>query len=360
MEREPNFSYTLENPFMQTCIERLKRHPKRIVFSEGEDLRILYVAEKMVQLEIGVPILLGKRENIIKLAEENDISLTFVGIIEPEKSSDIELFCKRLERIEKYKGMHLENAREMISHPIRFASMMVQYGQADGFIGGNKSNPSTIFRAIQQLIKPCKDIPDVFALTLFYAPHLHHFGREGHLMLADTGVNPEPDIQELSAIGLSSANLASRLFNVKPRVAYLSHSTKGSSSTPSAQKVAAAATLARETAVREHIEVEIDGEIQADVALDPTAAERKAPHMDQKGAVDVLVFPNLDAAHISSKLLQHTAGAYAYGQFILGLERPIAQLPVTASRDRILGTAIAVGIEAITVNENFQDQHTPS
>lgn len=351
-----DFSFTLNDPFIQSCIKRLKMHPKRIVFPEGEDLRVLQVAEKLVKLEIGVPILLGNRERIAKLAEDNGVHLTFVGIIDPNTSSDLELFCKRLEKIEKYKGMHLDNAQEMISHPLRFAAMMVQYGQADGYVGGNKSKPTTVFRALQQLVKPDKKVPQVFALTLLSAPHLEHFGREGHLMIADTAINPDPDIPELSAIALSSANLVNRLFEVKPRVVFLSHSTKSSNPTPSALKVAAAAELTREIVRKEKLDIEIDGELQADVALDPLAAERKAPHMEQKGAADALVFPNLDSAHISSKLLQHTAGAHAYGQFILGLDRPAAQVPVTTSADSLLGTSICIAIEAISANERFLDR----
>lgn len=348
---KPNFEFSLNDPFTKRCFARLKAHPKRIVFSEGEDLRVLHVAEKMVELEIGVPILLGHKDSITKLAKDNNISLTFVSIIDPKKSSDLKVFCKRLERIEKYKGMTLSNAEEMITQPQRFAAMMVQYGQADGLISGNKCKPITIFRTIQQLLKPSQDVPNVFAVTLMLAPHLEHFGRDGYLLLADTAINPQPDIKELAAIATTSAVLANRLFEVSPRVAMLSHSTKGSNPTPSARVVSAAAELAHETAKRKMIDIQIDGELQADVALDPLAAERKAPHMDQKGDVDVLVFPNLDAAHISSKLLQHTSRAKAYGQFILGLERPVAQVPVTIDEDCLLGTAAAIGIEAITANE---------
>ena len=349
--KRPDFEFPLNDPLTQSFFERLKRHLKRVVFSEGEDIRILYVAEKMVEMQIGLPILLGNKERIQKLASDHDINLDFVNITDPKESSDLDLFCKRFEKIEKYKGMHIENAREMISSPYRFAAMMVQYGHADAYVGGNSSKATTILRAVQQLLKPDADVPHVYATTLLLAPHLEHFGRNGYMLLADTAINPEPDTQELAAISVTSGVLAQRLFETHPRVVLLSHSTKGSNFTASARRVAAAAELAHDLSVRKMCPMEIDGELQADVALNPLAAEKKAPHMDQKGPVDALVFPNLDSAHISSKLLQHTSGAKAYGQFIMGLERPVAQIPVTADVDMILGTVAAVSIEAITANK---------
>jgi len=115
------------------------------------------------------------------------------------------------------------------------------------------------------------------------------------------------------------------------------------------QKVQAAAALAREKA--SPLDYEIDGEIQADVALDASAAEMKLPDQERKDPADVLVFPSLDAAHISTKLLVHVGGAQPYGQLIMGLTRPAAQVPVTASEEMILGTAAAVGVEAIKFRE---------
>lgn len=352
-----DFPFSLNDPFTLSCIDRLKRHPKRIVFTEGEDIRILQVAEKLVELEIISPILLGDKEKITALANENNISLEFINITDPAKSSDFNLFVKRLEKIERYKGLTIANAEEIMTSPFRYASMMVQYGHADGMVGGNQSRATAILRSTQQLLKPDPTVPHVFAATLLLGKNLENFGRDGYLILADTAINPEPDIDELSAITLSTASLCNRLFDVRPRVALLSHSSKGSNLTPSAQRVAAAAELAHAKALKNRIEVEIDGEIQADVALDPLAAEKKVPHMDQKGPVDVLVFPNLDSAHISSKLLQHTGGAKAYGQFIMGLNRPVVQLPMTAETDIIFGTVVTLGVEAISSRERWEDRN---
>lgn len=347
----PDFPFCLEDQFTVDLFERLKRHPKRIVFTDAEDLRVLKVAEQMVKMEIGVPILLGDSLKIRSMAEEHGISLEFVNPLNPALSSDLDLFCNRLERIEKYKGMAIANAREMISHPHRFGAMMLQYGQADAMIAGNQSKPITILRALTTLVKPNKEVPHIYSLNIMRAPHLEHFGRDGTILMADTGVNPEPDIEELSGIAVTSAKLAQRYFPGRVRVAMLSHSTKGSNPTPSARKMAAASELAYQKVTQQYLDIEIDGEIQADVALDPLSAEQKAPHMDQKGPVDVLVYPNLDSAHIATKLLRHVGGAKAYGQIIMGLMKPAAQVPITASCDTILGTVAAIGVEAISAHE---------
>ena len=119
--------------------------------------------------------------------------------------------------------------------------------------------------------------------------------------------------------------------------------------------MAAAAALAREQAAAEFLEIEIEGELQADVAIDPTAAETKLPGAESRSSADVLVFPNLDAAHISLKLLQHLAGAQVYGRIILGLSRPAAQIPLAASLDTIFGTTAAVAVEAIKFHQLYPD-----
>ena len=166
---------------------------------------------------------------------------------------------------------------------------------------------------------------------------------------------PNPTVRELATIALETGKLAHHFLGRTAKVALLSHSTKGSAGTPDAKRVEAAATLAREEALKQYLDIEIEGEIQADVALDPSAAETKLPGAESRTSADVLVFPNLDAAHISLKLLQHVAGAQNYGQLILGLARPAAQVPRTASAETIFGTAAAVAVEAIKYHQLYPD-----
>ena len=317
--------------FTQPLVEKLQRHPKRIVFSDGCDARVLRTAARMVRMEVGVPILLGPRDEILELAEKEGIDLTFVKVQDPATSSELPLFCERLKRIQRYKGVELDNACEVVAQPHFFAAMMVQYGHADGMVAGNLSVPSSVIRALLHLVKPNPAVPRVFTSTVLVGSHLKNFGRDGLLFLADTGLNPELDVDQLAAIAVETGQLARLYLGRQPRVAMLSHSTDGSAATPGARTVGAAAELARKKAAAGGFDIEIDGEIQADVALDASAAEIKFPKMEQRDAADVLVFPNLDAAHIAMKLLHHVAGARVYGQFVLGLARPAGLLTRTSS-----------------------------
>jgi len=344
------------NPLTERLYKTLKRCPKRIVFADGEDIRVLRVAARMVAMEIGVPILLGNRESICALAADHQISMSFVRVIEPAKSSEIDLFCSRLKKVARYQGREIANPCELISRPHNFAAMMVQYGHADGMIAGNNSMPSSVFRAVMTMIKPLKNVPQVFGAMIMVAPHLKNFGRDGILFMADCGVIPEPDIKQLASIAVETGKLAQHFLGREPRVAMLSHSTHGSAGTSSAKKIAAAAELARKNAKDAYLEMKIEGEVQADVALDASAAEIKLPDIQSREPADVLVYPNLDAGHIALKLLQHVAGAQNYGQLIMGLARPTAQVPRTVSEETLLGTAAIVGAEAIKFNDLYLEE----
>ncbi len=335
----------------QHLIEQLRRHPKRVVFTEGEDLRVIEAAARLVKLEAVVPILLGRPERIRTIAGQNHVSLDFVKIIDPKKSSDLPLFVKRAENMARYRASRQVDTEETITRPHYFGSMMVQYGHADAIVGGNQAIPAAYFRALLHNIKPQADVARIFGVTILTAPHLPLLGENGLLFLADTGLIPQPDVTQLSTIAIETGKLAHHFLGRTPTVALLSHSTKGSSTTQDAQKVVAATALAKERVTNELLDLSIDGELQADVAIDPSAAETKLPDADGRKTADVLVFPNLDAAHISLKLLQHLGGAQNYGQLILGLSRPAAQVPRTASVETIFGTAAAVAVEAIKYHE---------
>jgi phosphate acetyltransferase len=343
------------DPFVQPLVEKLRRHPKRIVFSDGNDPRVLLAAQQIVRMELGTPVLLGVRDEIRGRATELGIDLTFVNVLDPAEASDLPLFCERLKRIQRYKGIELDNACEVVAQPHHFGAMMIQYGQADGMVAGNSSVPSSVMRAVLRLVKPNPMVPRVYSATVLVGPHLKNFGKDGVLFMADTGVNDDLSVDQLAAIAVETGQFARHYLGRRARVAMLSHSTMGSASTPAARKVAAATELARKQAAARQAEIEIDGEIQADVALDPLAAEVKLPKLEAKPPADVLVFPNLDAAHISLKLLRHVAGARVYGQFIMGLARPAAQVSRTIDATSLFGTALAVGVEAIKYHDLYPD-----
>ena len=338
---------TAGNSVTRYLLEQLRHHPKRVVFTEGEDLRVIRAAARLVEEEVVAPILLGNKERIRALAAANSISMKFINVIDPPLASDFRLFCKRVRNMARYRTMQIADPAELVARPHYFGALMVQYGHADAIVGGNQALPAAYFRALLHTIKPLPNVPKIFGVTLLTGAHLKHLGGNDILFLADCGLIPNPDVTALAAIAIETGKLAHHFLGRKAFVAMLSHSTKGSASTPDARRMAAAAALAQTEAMNQFLEISIEGEIQADVALDPAAAEIKLPAAEVRPTADVLVFPNLDAAHISLKLLQHVAGAQNYGQLILGLSRPAAQVPRTATVETIFGTAAAIAVEAI-------------
>ncbi len=336
-------------------LDQLRRHPKRVVFTEGEDLRVIEAAARLVREEVVAPILLGDRGKIRAMAAGAGIPLTFIHIIDPPKASDFGLFCQRVENMDRYRSRQLGAAGEIVARPHYFGSLMVQYGQADAVLGGNQATPAAFFRALLHTIKPLPHVPKIFGASVLTGTHLRHLGGSGILILADSAMIPQPEVHELAAIALETGKLAHHFLGRKPLVAMLSHSTKGSAGTPDAHRMAAAAALAQSESMQQFLDLDIEGELQADVALDPAAADIKLPGASARPTADVLVFPNLDAAHIALKLLQHVAGAQVYGQLVMGLSRPAAQVSRVASAETIFGTAAAIAVEAIKFHQLYPD-----
>jgi phosphotransacetylase len=343
------------NNVIRHLLEQLRRHPKRVVFTEGEDIRVIQAAAMLVREEVVAPILLGNRERIRALAAEHSVPLTFIHIIDPPLATDFKLFCQRVENMARYRTMDLGKPEEIVARPHYFGALMVQYGQADAIVGGNQAAPTAYFRALLHTIKPLPSVPKIFGVSILVGPHLKNLGGSGILLLADCGLIPNPDVNELAAIALETGKLAHHFLGRTPLVAMLSHSTKGSANNPDALRMAAATSLAQAEALKKFLDIDIEGELHADVALDPEAAEIKLPGAEARRTADVLVFPNLDAAHISLKLLQHVAGAQSYGQFILGLSRPAAQVPRTVTVESLVGTAVTVAVEAIKFHQLYPD-----
>lgn len=336
-------------------LDQLRRHPKRVVFTEGEDIRVIQAAARLVSEEVVAPILLGNRERIRAMAAENGVPMKFIHVIDPPRASDFTLFCQRVVNMARYRTMRLGNPAEIVARPHYFGALMVQYGQADAIVGGNQAVPSAYFRALIQTIKPMPDVPKIFGVCLIIGAHLKNLGGSGILLLADSALIPNPTVEELAAIAIDTGKLAHHFLGRKPHVALLSHSTKGSAGTQDARRMSAAAALAQAEIMRDFLDIEVEGELQADVALDPEAAEIKFPSPEARPTADVLVFPNLDAAHIAMKLMQHVAGAQVYGQLIRGLSRPAAQVPRTASVETIFGTAAAIAVEAIKFHQLYPE-----
>src|ERR1043166_2556396 len=254
--------------FIGSVIEKLQRHPKRIVFPEGAEPRVLQAARQFFSLRLGAPILLGNRTVIKETAEALNISLEGIRIINPAESDDLDGFARRFEILRRNKGMKSFEARDAMTHPNYFGAMMVAMHQADGFVSGTNEAAGSVLRPLFQIIKVAPQTTTASSCMVMEVED-SRFGEKGVLLMADCGVIPEPTVEQLADIALSTAQLARQLLGARPRVALLSFSTKGSATHPSIGRVQAAAALAEKKAYDKEIDADFDGELQVDAALIP-------------------------------------------------------------------------------------------
>src|SRR5438445_3529921 len=338
--------------FIASLIEKLQRHPKRIVFPEGTEPRILQAARQFYSLRLGVPILLGDRTVIKAAAERLNVSLEGVRIIHPAESEDLESFAHRYEYLRRSKGIKMHEAREAMLNPNYYGAMMVAMHQSDGFVSGASEISGSTLRPLFQIIKVAPQATTASSCMIMEVENTR-FGENGVMFLADCGVIPEPTVDQLSDIAFSTAQLTRQLMGIRPRVALLSYSTKGSATHPSIGKVQAATALAQQKANERKLEADFDGELQVDAAVVPDIARRKLPDSKVAGRANVLVFPDLNSGNIASNLVQHVARANAYGQILLGLDRPAADVSRGSNAHDILGVAAIVSVQSIAYQQLF-------
>jgi phosphate acetyltransferase len=338
--------------FIGSVIEKLQRHPKRIVFPEGTEPRVLQAARQFYSLRLGAPILLGDRTKVKEIAQALNISLEGIRIINPSESIDLDNFARRFEILRRSKGLRELEAKEAMLQPNFFGAMMVAMHQADGFVSGTNQSTGSVLRPLFQIIKVAPQASTASSCQVMEVEDTR-FGENGVIFMADCGVIPDPTVEELADIAVSTAQLAHQLLGTRPRVALLSFSTKGSATHPSIGKVQAATALAARRASEKKLEADFDGELQVDAALVPEIATRKLPESKVAGTANVLVFPDLNAGNIASKLVRHIARANAYGQILLGLDRPAADVSRGSNAHDILGVASIVGVQAIAYNDLF-------
>jgi len=332
--------------FIASVIDKLQRHPKRIVFPEGTEPRVLLAARQFHSLRLGVPILLGDRGRIKALAESLNVSIEGIRIIDPERSDDLEAYVTRYERLRRLKGIEEAEARAVMLKPNYFGAMMVAMHGADGFVSGTSEISGSVLRPLFQIIKVAPKATTASSCMIIEVPD-SRFGEDGVMFLADCGVIPEPSVEQLAEIAVSTARLARQMLGTRPRVAMLSFSTKGSSRHGAVGRVAAATALAQQRVREERLDIDIDGELQVDAALIPEIAARKVPDSRVAGRANVLIFPDLGAGNIASKMVQHIARGNAYGQILMGLDRPAADVSRGSNAHDILGVAAIVGLQSI-------------
>lgn len=333
-------------PLVPKLVEKLQRHPKRVVFPEGSDPRILQAARQWVTRRMGAPILLGDRKVIKDAAARLSLDLTGIRVIDPARSEDFEAFVGQLEQIRSAKGLKPAEARTALGDPNYFATMMLYAGQVDALVSGATVVASSALHPLFQIIPRLEHVQHASSLMILDWDE-KKVGSDGSLFLADCGVIPEPTAEQLCDIALSTAMIARHLTNEVPRVAMLSYASKSESTQPLLVKVRTAAALARAKAQAANLPMEIDGEMQVDTALDMAVAAAKKVGGGVAGRANVLVFPDLNSGNIGFKLVQILAGANAFGQIITGLSKPAAEISRGASAHDVFGAAAVVGCQAI-------------
>jgi len=335
---------------MPTFIEQIhakaKTSPCRVVLQEGEDVRIIEAAALATKQGIAQITLLGAPEKIRAIAASASLSLDKINIVDMTKPPNFDDYASTYFELRKAKGLTQDQAVAQMKDPLWYGAMMVRKGLADSFVGGALYTTGDVCRAGIQIIGMQ---PGLKTLSSFFAMVVpdKSFGKDGVVFFADCAVVIAPDVNQLADIAIATADSYASLTGDTPRVAMLSFSTKGSSSHPSVGKVQAATALAEQKAMERKLDADFDGELQVDAALVPEIAARKLPNSKLGGAANVLIFPDLNAANIASKLARLVGRANAYGHIVLGLDRPAADVSRGSNAHDILGVAGIVGVQSI-------------
>ena len=304
--------------FLERIITNAKSCPRRIVFAEGTEPRILRATEIILKENIARIILLGDPVEIMASAESCGVNINGTVLVNPLTDSRRKQYLEQLTGNDQQEAIAEQEASELLDNPLFFAVMMVKRGDADGEVAGVINPANEVLRPAFRIIGPMSQT-NVVSGAFFMALNDPHFGHDGILVFSDCVVTPDPNAEELAEIAVTTARTAMTFLETEPRVAMLSFSTLGSVSHPNAEKVAKAVQLARQLDPA----LQIDGEMQLDVALMPDVARIQMPESDVAGRANVLVFPCLESANIGYSLVQRLAGAEAIGPVLQGMNAPV-------------------------------------
>lgn len=332
--------------FIGNIIEKLQRHPKRIVFPEGTEPRVLQAARQFFSLRLGVPILLGDRTKVKELAEELNISLEGLRVINPAESGDLDNFARRFAAIRRFKGLKAPEAREAILQPNYFGAMMLAMHQADGLVSGTSHTTGSVLRPLFQIIKMAPQAITASSCMILEVED-SRFGENGVLFMADCGVVPSRMRTSLPISRFPRPGSHASCWASGHALPCSPSPRKAAQRIPRWAGFQAATALAQQKAEAKGLDADFDGELQVDAALVPDIANRKLPESKVAGHANVLIFPELNSGNIASKLARHMARANAYGQILLGLDRPAADVSRGSNAHDILGVAAIVGVQAV-------------
>ena len=317
---------------MRIFIEKAKSQPKKIVYPEGNEVKILRACQSICDEGMAKPVLLGKRDEIEKKMKELHLNcLSEIEIVDPETSPQFETYVEEFFKMRQRKGVTRVEARDVMKNPNYFGSMMVHAGDADGLVSGlTKHYPETIRPALE-IVRMKSEFTKVCGLYMMIF-------KDDVLFFADTTVNIDPTAEALAEIAIDTADTVRR-FGIEPKVAMLSFSNFGSTQHPSSLKVKKAVEIVK----AKKPALIIDGEMQANTAVSPDILSDTYPFSKLKEKANVLIFPDLNSGNIAYKLLEMLGGATAVGPILMGMNKSVHVLQRGDSADHIVNlTAIAV------------------
>lgn len=326
--------------FIDEIKRKAKAVKKTIVLPESMDRRTWEAVETVLKEDIANVVVLGTPEEVEKNSQGLDVSGAVV--IDPHTSDKLQEYVDALVELRKSKGMTPEEAERLLTTDYMFyACMMLKTGAADGIVSGACHSTANTLRPALQIVKTKPGSKIASAFFVMDVPNCE-LGENGTFVFGDCGLNQNPTPEELAVIAVSSAESFKFLVGKEPKVAMLSHSSKGSAKHADVDKVAEATRLAKEMAP----ELKLDGELQADAAMVPSVGASKAPGSDVAGQANVLIFPDLDAGNIGYKLVQRLAKAEAYGPMLQGIAKPVNDLSRGCSASDIVGVIAITAVQA--------------
>lgn len=324
--------------------EKAKANRKRIVLPEGTEPRTLKAVDRIIANDICDIIMIGDPVEIKRMAAEMSLeNIEKAAIVNPHDVAVINRYAPTLFELRRHKGMTEEESRLVAANPLFLGCLIVKCGDADGMVAGAQNTTGNVLRAAFQVIKTRPGINVVSGAFVMLMPEGSEYGDDGVLIFADCAVVPDPDAEELAQIALCSAETARKIAGLTPRVAMLSFSTKGSAKHERVDKVIHATEILH----RLDPTLVADGELQADAAIVPSVAHKKAPESMLNGTANVLVFPSLEVGNIAYKLVQRIAGAEAIGPVLQGLGAPVSDLSRGCYPEDIYKTIIMTCCQAI-------------
>jgi len=328
---------------MSGVIARAKNNPQRLIFTDGDNYKIIKAAETLRHEGIAHPILLGNREKIKSLCKDYNIEIDdcqIIDINEPENQNNVKFFAEKFYDMRKRKGVTYEECYKLMHSRNYFGNMMLHEGNADALLTGLTKEYSKSLRPALQIIGVTDDYKKVSGMYIISRKHKNYF-------FADTTVQEDPTAEEMVEI-IDLTAQAVNIFREEPKVAVLSYSNFGSAKGSVPQKAKKAVELARE----KFPDLVIDGDIQANIALNKNMQKELYPFSDlsQTGA-NTLIFPNLAAGNIAYKLVMELGGAHAIGPILLGMKKPVHILQLGSSIREIINIASIAVLHSHLLNK---------